>query len=186
MIVIKDVLGKEVADSMYNKMISNTFTWFYFPSSVDYLDGFDINPVFRHAFIIKGKENSDFMDIINPIMLKIAQHFKRDISMVSVYANLLPDSPHKVGIYGSPHVDRKYDDSIKESYTGLYYPHDNDQETILYKEKYSCDGIPEKYTIDSKIKPTKDTLVLWDSKTYHSAPAGTNELRIGINFNFYL
>lgn len=188
--------------STYNKEISsaflgNNFPWFILDTSVepeyDYTKVNDVNGkefinsvVFRHWFSIDRIINSDFFVNIEPIADNIVTHLGKDIILQNCSVNLLTSNDRLVGRFSPPHIDIKYSEEEYEqydTYTGLYYVNDADGDTILYNEIFEGKD-PNTFTQKMSVSPKPDRLIIWDSRIYHSAPAGSSSNRVVINFNF--
>ncbi len=187
MLVYENFLAAELADNIELNFLDNKFPWYYLNKSVDLPDvnGFINTALFRHSFILENELISNYCNTINPILQKIASIFSNQIEIASVTANLVLPNSDLIGKYIIPHYDVKYDDSVYEkykTYTGLYYVNDSDADTIIFKEKYG--NIISSHTEVERVTPKKNKLVLWDSRTYHSAPASATSNRLVININF--
>jgi hypothetical protein len=193
---LNNFVGEQYIKEINSIIFGNNFPWFFLNNATpsDETPKFkDINgnefinsTIFRHWFYIDDNINSNMFDLVKPVCYKIAEYFGKDIILKTVNMNLTPSNDKLLGRYGIPHIDKNY--SLEEykkydTYTGLYYLNDTDGDTILYNELYN-DSIPSNVTHYMNITPKADTLLLWNSRRYHSAPAGCSMTRAVLNINF--
>lgn len=197
MIVENNFMGSEYCSKLEEKLLSNSFPWFYFNKTTlhtsDQIKNLKENSyvidniIFRHSFIKETKVQSGFIELIAPLLYKVVDYFDdRDCLMYGVHANLQPVNSSIINKHTLPHVDVEYDQYTKDHadcYTGVYYFHNCDGETILYNESVDTDSI-DNTTVQQRFTPEKDKLVLWNSHFYHSAPASASIPRSLINLNF--
>ena len=188
--IFTNFLPKDVANLKEKVFLSCEFPWFYYETSVDNQQEFDNSyvhvPVFRHAFYLNGQKNSNFIEILNPLLEGISNLFGT-VHYASVYANLqLPNQYEKESL-GFPHVDKQYepdDYELYDTYTGIYYVNNSHGDTVLFNERCSPTVTVKPIVKDVFISPEKNKLVLWDSRIFHSAPANVSLPRVVININF--
>ena len=117
------------------------------------------NYQFIHLFYRDNVPNSDYFDILKPLIKQI-----KPISLIRVKANLNPIS-HKLVKF-----DKHIDQSIKCK-VAIYYINDNNGYTVVGKEK---------------IKSKSNRIVFFDSNVEHYGTNSTNcKNRTLINFNYF-
>lgn len=188
MILLDEFLSVDDANEIEKEFSSNNFPWFYLDKSLSLpeVEGFVNTPIFRHAFILEEKKNSDFTHLIRPLLDNVVKIYSSKLQIASVIANFLLPNLNFIGRHITPHYDIKYDNSVYnkfKTYTGLYYVNDCDGETIIFNEKNNGSLITN-FTELQRITPKKNRVAIWDSRHYHSAPAASLKNRFVINFNF--
>jgi hypothetical protein len=175
-----DFLDSANYQRLYSIFAGQGFPWYFYENSVDTIDN---SPgVLRHCFVKNGEANSSWVEILEDLFLKISNVLESNITFISIHANLSfpsladPDSKY-------PHID---DDNFDEDcYTAIYYLHDCDGDTTLYKQTAKTNqDIPAELTALMTITPEANKLVLWKGNRIHSAPATSSEPRIVLNLNF--
>lgn len=194
--MIDNFIKEEDADIIERTFNDPSFPWYYQTNTVivlgnkDYtLDGYCTTSFLRHSFYMNYSVNSSYSGLIKPLLENISNLFDKDIIFSSASSNLLIPNTKNIGKLCIPHIDINYDSetaSKYNTYTGLYYVHDCDGDTVLYKEKHDGGEIltDTVFNEERRITPKKNRFCYWDSKQYHSAPASASDTRFVINFNF--
>lgn len=117
---------------------------------------------FNHVFYDKHNPRSQFIHILDPVLMKIDAS-----AIVRIKANLTPRTPERV-VYGM-HVDYKDAPGVKSA---VYYLDDSDGVTLFE------DG--------AEVASKPNRLVIFDSSVPHTGTSCTDQkVRCVINFNFY-
>lgn len=145
-------------------------------------------PALRHAFIVKQKVNSQYVNLLDEFLLNIKEIFGENVVIQSLFSNLMIPNVEYYGKQSIPHIDIFYPKNHYDKYncyTGLYYLNDCSGDTVLYEEcvrDYSSD-----YTLTEmkRVSPEKNKFIFWEYNRLHSAPASCNKPRFVINVNFF-
>jgi hypothetical protein len=170
--IIDDFLPKEIYQQILTEINGLNFGWFYRDySSVDN----DNISQFVHTFYVDDKVNSDFFDLVIPIMtmfeLKTNYKVKR---LHRAKANLLLNTPYKENdLKKAIHQDVTNQSGISL----LYYVEDSDGDTIVYNET------KEKKV--NQVPPKANRAFIFKADQWHNAtPPKEHRTRKVINFIF--
>jgi hypothetical protein len=189
--VIDDILDAEIADKIEENILKNDkFVWFFEPAALADDSGVNYNktPFFVHPLLADGHQSGQFW-MADALVRQIMPHVGA-IRLHSSNVNLLPEHPILGLEQADGHVDRKYDEDVYDdfdTYTAVYYVNDAENVTIMYNETFDSKvglyngPFTERLVVPSK----KNSLLVFDSRIYHSAPAASLKgVRSVINFNF--
>jgi len=156
--IIDNLLDKDVAEDIANKITSDFFPWFYQNNVTDKSSTVHSeNYYFTHLFY-DNNEQSSFFNYVIPILKKIK--YKK---LIRVKANLYPNV-NKL-IQHSKHIDYNY-----PTKGALYYLNTNNGPT---------------YVENKKINSVKNRLLLFDAFKKHNSTTCTDEkFRVNININY--
>ena len=156
--IIDNLLDKDVAENIANKITSDFFPWFYQNNVTDKSSTVHSeNYYFTHLFY-DNNEQSSFFNYVIPILKKIK--YKK---LIRVKANLYPNV-NKL-IQHSKHIDYNY-----PTKGALYYLNTNNGPT---------------YVENKKINSVKNRLLLFDAFKKHNSTTCTDEkFRVNININY--
>jgi len=156
--IIDNLLDKDVAENIANKITSDFFPWFYQNNVTDKSSTIHSeNYYFTHLFY-DNNEQSSFFNYVIPILKKIK--YKK---LIRVKANLYPNV-NKL-IQHSKHIDYNY-----PTKGALYYLNTNNGPT---------------YVENKKINSVKNRLLLFDAFKKHNSTTCTDEkFRVNININY--
>ena len=160
--IYKNFLPLETFEGLKRIISGTDFPW-YFNGEVVNLP--DKNPHFQfvHTFYLQDKENSNLIELLQPIIKKI-----NPLTLLRVKANLLTRTEKHVE-HGY-HVDYSSSKSAKIT-TGIFYVNTNNGYTEFKNGK--------------KIKSVENTFVEFKSDELHTGASCTDEkTRIVINFNY--
>ena len=156
--VVDNFLKKEDYTNLRQMLESYNFPWYFYLHTADKTDDI-FNYQFIHLFYRDDVPNSDYFDILKPLIKQI-----NPISLIRVKANLNPIS-HKLVKF-----DKHIDQPIKCK-VAIYYINDNNGYTVVGKEK---------------IKSKSNRIVFFDSNVEHYGTNSTNcKNRTLINFNYF-
>jgi|TARA_Y100000015_G_scaffold37501_1_gene39490 hypothetical protein len=156
--IMDNFLKKEDYTPLKQMLESNNFPWYFYLHTANKTNDI-FNYQFIHLFYRDDVPNSDYFDILKPLIKQI-----NPISLIRVKANLNPIS-HKLVKF-----DKHVDQSIKCK-AAIYYINDNNGYTVIGKEK---------------IKSKSNRIVFFDSNVEHYGTNSTNcKNRMVINFNYF-
>jgi hypothetical protein len=190
LIKIENLIGPDLQTSIEKFVTSTAFRWYYSPGTI-LLEELDeeskkfvvtkgINPhQFMHTIIKDSKQNSEFFNLIQPIIENLADNLKTDIEIIRVKFNLLSQNADSTHHY--PHTDTNIIDSnIK---TMIYYVNETDGDTYLFNEIAPLDH--DTITVKETISPVKGSAVIFDASTLHAGSSPVNHtVRIVLNVVF--
>jgi len=138
---------------------------------------------FSRSIEFKHDWESEWYWTVNIIICARFPHLK-GLQLERVRLGLLTRGQEQ--ILNPPHVDFHY-----PTYTGLLYLNDVDGDTHFYKERFESVEKEQKlrknnsFTLDRKVSPKANRLILFDGNIYHSSQTPTTEAyRWVINFNW--
>jgi hypothetical protein len=161
--IIDNFLDKESFENIKNTMFSSDFPWFYNKTKVSKneeqnLDNFQ----FTHSFYDSYTINSNFFNLLNPIIKKV-----NPISIARIKANMTMRT-QDILEYGY-HTDYTTSTNLK---TAVFYLNANNGYT-KFKDGDSVDSI-------------ENRMLIFDSQMLHTGTSCTDQrFRSVINFNFY-
>ena len=156
--VVDNFLKKEDYTNLRQMLESDNFPWYFYLHTANKTNDI-FNYQFIHLFYRDDVPNSDYFDILKPLIKQI-----NPISLIRVKANLNPIS-HKLVKF-----DKHFDQPIKCK-VAIYYINDNNGYTVVGKEK---------------IKSKSNRIVFFNSSLEHYGTNSTNcKNRMLINFNYF-
>ena len=161
--IIDNFLNNEDFQLIKNTMLDINFPWFYYKTKT-FKDEKETlyNFQFVHNFYANYGANSNFLDLMSPLITKI-----NPIAIAKIKANMTMKSDEIVE-YGY-HTDYTTDSNLK---TAVFYLNNNNGYTKF--EDGSC--------IDS----VENRLLIFDSQLKHTGTSCTDQrFRAVINLNFY-
>ena len=187
-IVIDDILPSDKADEIENLVLKGDIKWESCPyggspKSFSWEDGIHYDEQVWQYIIDEEKERS----IVELIEDNISSHIS-DKQYLTAKINKAQSPQGNVEwsdkLYGGPH----FDSSAPGLITGIYYIHDSDGDTFLFNEIWDEEDFeevgPEKLTLQTRITPKKNRLLLFNGHTYHSASVPSSGFRYVININW--
>lgn len=189
--IIDDIISEDIQNNLERNVLDSRFPWGYMHSS-DLGDGASEDHVikkkkqyqtdnivdpsqFYHNILI-DQQPGQFFNWFTPILDAIKYEDMRILRMKMNFN--YPFINTQELIHGIPHVDLPCE---VEYTTAIYYVTDADGDTILFNQKNGHSG---PLTIDTKIKPKKGRIVLFDGNILHAAcPPLSNKPRIVLNIN---
>jgi len=159
--IIDNFLSKEDFENIKNIMLSSDFPWYYNSKKTREKD-FDDNFQFVHVFYKSYSVNSEYMQILNPIINKLDP-----LALVRIKANLTMRA-NEIVDYGY-HTDFITDTKL---HSAIYYINTNNGCTKFENGKI--------------VESIENRIVIFDSQLLHAGTTHTDDrLRALINFNFY-
>jgi hypothetical protein len=158
--VFKNILKKEEADYLEDRFTFNNFPWFITRGIVN--ENIDKDYQFNHIFYTNFRINSDFFNLLEPIL-----NVLKPTSLIRIKANLVPKeskiTKHKM------HTDLPDSTNYK---TAVYYVNTNNGCTLFKNNK--------------KIISEKNKLVVFNGDVEHGSTTCTNkDYRVVLNFNYF-
>jgi hypothetical protein len=191
-----NLLNQEDFNKIKEDMLGIWFPWYFFKKSVpdEMLKKdktsikFIQSSILRHRFYDDYNINSNFSMIIDLLIKELSAKTGLGYKIKAAYANLLLANNVAVGSLDVPHVDRTEQNG--KSLSGVFYMTNSVEGTTLYNEyeeseKVNQDGIAsiKDMNVAEIVKAEENKLVLFDCRTYHSAPASCIKDRLAININ---
>jgi hypothetical protein len=176
-----------------SEVFSSEFPWYYLPYSASPGEGFDSTQhqgSFSH--LLYDEEQTIDATEFSEYLLKVLKDQIPGINnILRVRLGMHVPSGGIITI-NAPHIDRYIPHK-----TALLYLNNSDGDTLVYKEKYDFNSsltsaqyrhteLPKNLTVDSRITPASNKLIVFDGATYHSSmpPINGLEIRATININF--
>lgn len=187
-IVIDDIISSELQDEIKNTLLGYNFPW-YFVSDVTFDSRSEENlkrPAFAHDFILDNKINSNYAEMVLPIIRNATQaiNFKYNFIIRSKAFLQLPLS-NIVGEKADPlHVDIFSDHLVI-----IYYVCNSQARTIITDKKYDPLEIKKHnlkasdFNIIKTVEPKQGRVVIFDGLLYHTGEQPHKGIRSLINFN---
>jgi len=156
--ILDDYLTSDEHLNIKTIMESNNFPWYYYDYKLTENDKlFDYQ--FSHVFYKDNKHNSDFFDVLNPLIDKL-----KPLSLIRIKANLNPITKDLIEFGLHP-------DQFFKCKAAIYYVNDNNGYTMIGNKK-----------IESKA----NRIVIFNANTGHYGTNSTNcNNRIVINLNYF-
>ena len=157
--IYKNFLSKKDFLNIKNNLSSPFFPWFFSEGITMKEDGLYM---FNHTFYTDSKINSNYFEILNPILNKI-----NPFCLIRIKANLYVKTEKII-------EHKKHIDSVSENAkikTAVYYINTNNGYTFFENNQ--------------KVLSQENTYVEFDSHIMHGGTTCTNQLnRMMINFNY--
>ena len=189
MIIIDDFLPKNKFEVLSEFVLSDRFPWFYTSHvSLPPWEDYSIqDPMARetdgwyHLLHVENEYTGYYMKDFMVFFEELTTQFgytQKDLIRARLGLKQ-PKVDHKDENYNLPHVDYYYPHD-----TIIYYLNDADGDTRMFKEYAENDVEHKKFTVDTRISPISNRLVLFNGLQYHTAsnPINTNR-RIILNLN---
>jgi len=166
--IFDDIISVNDQEEIKNLLLGRDFTWHYL-QDITKQDGLlQKRPAFSHYFVLDEKNNSNWSDITNNIIINSC--IKAGVSCQKVLesrAFLQLPNVTKEQTIDTPHIDRRSKHTVI-----LYYVKTSDGDTIIY------DGDKE-----HTITPKQGRVVVFNGLLKHTAKQPTNDSRCIINVN---
>ena len=186
--IYENFLPAEMHKNIYNQLVGPGFAWYNYTSVVDsnmkLSNKFYTPDVFRHCFVLDYKIQSPWINLLDPVLLKIKDTLKSSaIEVINAHANWMFPNKAKEFQVDYPHIDK--DNFTDDCYTALYYFNDCEGSTTLYDQYVHTNADIKLDTLEvvSTFRPYKNKLLLWKAKQVHSGPAFITEPRLVFNIN---
>ena len=139
---------------------------------------------FVHVFVVEGKGNSSFVDLIAKIHLKAGEKYGFDDSITRIKSNFCTKvTDSRQDAHQSPHID-----CIDDHWVMIYYVNDSDGDTFIFEETLEHPQAIESInslTIKERVQPKQGRIIIFDGSHLHAGmhPRHNNN-RMVINFVF--
>lgn len=192
MIEIEDFVDKATQDLIEYTVTSSPFHWHYNIHTIEpflleeyavkkYVVPVGDNPYqFCHSVVVDSQKNTEYLDLIQPVIKQLARYLKKDIEIRRAKFNFLSQS--NSSMHHWPHVDNNPDEGT-DIKTLIYYVTDADGDTFLFKETAPIDN--PVVTIDTRVTPKKGKVLMFDSHVFHASSSPNKfSKRIVLNIVF--
>ena len=160
--VIDDFLNPQDYGLIRDTLLGGNFPWFYTNLKVRGAEDSLYNMQFTHMFVTNNAPQSDFLDVVNPLIIQL-----RPVSVIRIKANLTPPTP-TIYHYGMHVAILEQQMPAK---TAVYYVNDNNGLTVFE------DG--------REVNSVANRLVIFDASMRHTGTSCTDvKQRCVINLNF--
>jgi hypothetical protein len=191
MIIIDDFLPKDKFETLSEFVLSDRFPWFYNSHvSIAPWDDREIqDPMAKetdgwyHFLYSENEYNGVFMKDFMSFFEELTARFNyTDQDLIRARLGLKqPKINHKDENYNLPHVDYYFPHD-----TIIYYLNDSDGDTRMFKEyaNNDIDSDPVNFSVENRITPKANRLLLFNGLQYHTAsnPINTSR-RVVLNVN---
>jgi len=189
MVIIDDFLPKHKFNILSEFVLSDRFPWFY--SSHVSLPPWEEHgikdPMARetdgwyHLLYAKDEYDGFYMKDFIIFFDELTDRFgyTKDNLIRARLGLKHPKVDHKDENYNLPHIDYHFPHD-----TIIYYLNDSDGDTRMFKEHENTFLDPKEFTVEKRIEPKANRLVLFDGLQYHTAsnPIKSNR-RVILNLN---
>ena len=183
--VFDDIIDKSLQEEIKTSLLIQDFPWFFLSDVTSSVVGNQARPGFFHLFVDKTETNSDYYDLIKPIIYKTINKFNLKITQVDQSRAFL-QVPLSLKNYT---VDNAHVDSSSPHLVILYYVIDSDGDTIIYDKKWEK-GMQDlnseetkKLLIKKRVTPKQGRVVVFNGSYWHTAEQPKNNNRCVINTN---
>lgn len=190
-IIYPDVLGPRQHSALYQRLTGNQFPWLFSRTSAfkDDLEGVPkIENDASFSMTYHSAEECTFASFIFACVLSMFDKACIDCEEIfRLRIGLIPRAGRE--IVHLPHTDEH-----QHHKTALYCVSGKSGDTVFYNERAEFTGIegdntmpprPSKFTIQQRITPKPNQLVVFDGSIYHSSSTPTDdEPRVMLNVNF--
>lgn len=191
-IVIDDAVPSLLFERFQREVLSSDLNWRYIPSTAyrgrNQEDNYDSS--FTHVALYDGRIMSDSLHLCESVLLSALSKIDMRVrSLLRLRLGMFMRSAEN--FIHPPHID-----SEVPHMTALLYVNESDGDTFLYKERYqnfhelnAADyyqlKLLEYVTIEQRVTPKPNRLVVFDGLQYHasSSPVASTR-RIVLNCNF--
>jgi hypothetical protein len=178
--IIDDLIDPEDNKIIHEVLMSNDFPWYFNTKTTEpkyhYLKNSNVYeaPFFSHIFVGENKDNSEFNDLVFPMICRFREsidNLDTNLNVNRIKANLYMKNI-KTGTYNTPHVDDNDAHAVM-----LYFVNDCDGNTVFFKNK--------QLEILEEIEPKAGRAVYFNGSIYHASNHPVkSDYRITLNFNF--
>jgi hypothetical protein len=174
--VFENVLSLDHFDRLSNVVTGSDISWYYYPM----YHNLELQPNpdgsthgFMHNFFDNDRVSSDYINLLDPILNRISEHFGCPIIPVRIKMNMTLNVGKQVAHY--PHIDKPEAVGNNNFKTAIYYLNDSDGDTLFFNNTN---------TVVYKQSPKRNTLVVFNGETLHAPQLpliATRRIVININ-----
>jgi hypothetical protein len=171
--VFDNIIDKKYQNKIKHILLGDYFPWFFVNDVTHTKNKKQLRPAFKHFFVINEKINSDYHQLVLPMILQSLKKIKYEHNKILQGRSFLqvPLAIKNKNIVDTPHIDLN-----NEHLVVLYYVLDNEAHTIIYKDKKSLKVL-------KKIQPKQGRVVIFNGKYWHTAEQPKIKNRCVINYN---
>jgi len=191
MFIVENIVESSVQDAIEQFVTSRMFPWYFDTATIDVNElptesdsvvvRKGLNPFqFTHVVIRDSKQNTQYFNLISPIVENLSKELKSDLQIVRAKFNFLAQDTSS--IHHWPHIDLS-DDDHPDLKTAIYYVNETDGDTYIFNESapLSADSV----TIDQQISPKKGKIIVFDANRFHASSSPViSKKRIVLNIVF--
>ena len=171
--VFDNIIDKKYQNKIKHILLGDYFPWFFVNDVTHTKNKKQLRQAFKHFFVINEKINSDYHQLVLPMILQSLKKIKYEHNKILQGRSFLqvPLAIKNKNIVDTPHIDLN-----NEHLVVLYYVLDNEAHTIIYKDKKSLKVL-------KKIQPKQGRVVIFNGKYWHTAEQPKTKNRCVINYN---
>lgn len=175
-------------DHVKEILLGDCFPWYYLPDLTGgYRTEIQSRPAFGHDFVIDENFNSDYANLMDPIISVVESLTSRKFSKI-LNARTFLQMPLSSKVLGKESIDTFHVDSEKEHFVILYYVLDSDGQTVLSNRTYNSGdpvmmNMTDQYKIVKKIKPKQGRILFFNGNVFHTASQPKQNVRCVLNIN---
>lgn len=179
-LTIENVIPKGYQDQLEADIRHRTFPWLHI-EDVTY-ESYGDNSGFVHAAFDYGKQPSEFLPFIKPLIYSIEESSGIKINeLLRIRIGFLQPRPTSGVLYNAPHVDFNMN-----HYTACYYVSDSDGDTVLFDKNISDVGLESteenlynytrdtQFTVVDRCTPKKGRVFVFNGTQFHASTNPTN------------
>jgi len=204
MIEIKDFLSERLNKHYHNILENTEFPWYYCRDITNSPTHFNSYPIDyrQHGFHHTCFKDYTSQSVVVPHFLHLVEMIKDKLPENELGCDWelyrlrcgfnIPLSPvnkkYDYLDYNQPHVDHDNNIITGKTFTCLYYVNETDGDTVIFNEKIKPyqKSWPAKFTINKRIEPTRNKLLIFDGDHFHASSSPKKyESRLVITFNFH-
>jgi len=183
-LVIDDIIDFETQVKIKDTMFSQDFPWFHFNDVVLGFGGKQIRrPAHFHLFYMNYKRNSNFCDMIEPIITNSGKQSNLNKFKMLKCRSFLqyPLNENYAGL--SEPKDTPHIDNLDPHMVFLYYVCDSDGDTVIYNYDKKEEPDLNNLEVKKSIKPKQGRVVIFNGKYWHCSTQPKENIRCVINSN---
>lgn len=181
-VIVDNIIDTQLQETIKDTLLSKSFNWFYISDVTNVNQNKQQRPGFEHNFVINEKINSDFHNLVLPIIKNSCLHINYNFTKIIQGRSFL-QLPLNIK---DKKIDTPHLDLLTSHLVILYYVTTSDGDTVIYKNKYNKNNaIP--YFEDLKelkrVTPRQGRVVLFDGLHWHTSQQPKKNVRCIINYN---
>lgn len=188
MMFLNDVLSPEDFKNLSNLVMSTEFPW-YWQSHVSLPSWCVINDpnaieTFGWNHQVYNKETNfkgNFLEAFAPVLQQIKNYAGKRIEFIRIRLSMkVYKQGFTINNYNLPHIDYNFPHK-----TAIFYLNNSDGPTWIFNERFNGQEEPTEFTINEKINPRENGMILLDGLQYHTASNPIkSDRRVILNINY--
>jgi len=181
-IIIDNIIDIQLQENIKNTLLNNSFNWFFISDVTSANKNKQQRPGFEHDFVINEKINSDFHNLVLPIIKNSCLHINYTYHKI-VQGRAFLQLPLNIK---DKKIDTPHLDLLTSHLVILYYVITSDGDTVIYKNKHDQkQEIPffEDLKELKRVSPKQGRVVLFDGSHWHTSQQPKKNIRCIINYN---